>query len=276
MKMTLDVLLSCMHMQDMDIIKKSKITGNAVVINQCDNEDFCEMETENGRAVMYSTTDRGLTKSRNMAILKSDADICLLCDDDEVFEKNYDRKIINAYEKIKGADVVIFKMTNRTPSFENKVKRLGFVDVFKVSSWQISFKRESILKKGIFFDELLGAGTDNGAEEELKFLTDCLKAGLKIYYVPCEIASVAQDCSTWFKGYDKRFFVNRGNTTRYILGLPLASAYGVYYAVKKKNLYKKDATMWQALKWTFKGIFENRISKMRKAVEIEIDSVKGK
>lgn len=268
MKEKLDVLVSCMHQTDIGIINKSRITGNAVVINQCDRDGFCEMNTENGRAVMYSTTQRGLTKSRNMAVLKSDADICLLCDDDEIFESSYEKRILRAYEKLPQADVIIFKMSNRTPSFEDKVKRLGFPEIMKVSSWQISFRREKILSKKVGFDELLGAGTGNGGEEELKFLLDCIRAGLKVYYVPEVIASVGQTSSTWFNGFDERFFINRGNTTRYILGFPVACAYGIYYVIRKRKLYGKDISSLRALRCTFKGIFENRITKMKKAVRV--------
>ena len=39
------------------------------------------------------------------------------------------------------------------------------------------------------------------------------------------IADVAQTKSTWFKGYNEEFFVNRGNTTRYIMGYVPALVY---------------------------------------------------
>ncbi|MBQ8932241.1 MAG: hypothetical protein IJ045_07400 [Ruminiclostridium sp.] len=67
-RMKLEVLLSCMHKEDMDIISDSRITGSAVVINQCDKEDYDELKTKNGLARMYSVKDRGLIKSRNKAI----------------------------------------------------------------------------------------------------------------------------------------------------------------------------------------------------------------
>ena len=70
--MRLDVLMSCMHQKDAGLVERSRITGSVTVINQCDREDF--QEYSNGRVKMYSTTDRGLTKSRNLAIAKSDAE----------------------------------------------------------------------------------------------------------------------------------------------------------------------------------------------------------
>ena len=259
--MTVEILLSCMNQQDGHLIEKSRITGNAVVVNQCGREGYTEYPTQTGLARVYDSARRGLTKSRNMAIGKSLADVCLLCDDDEVFVPAYEEKILAAYESLPRADVVIFKMTNRQPSFEDKVMRLKFPQTMKVSSWQISFRRQSLIDSGVQFDELLGAGTGNGAEEELKFLLDCEKAGLKIYYVPVEIASVGQEESTWFAGFTETFFENRGATTRYILGLGLASIYAIYYVIRKRDLYASQISFMQALNATFRGMRENKIAK---------------
>lgn len=261
-RMKLEVLLSCMYKEDMDIINDSRITGSAVVINQCNKEDYDELRTKNGLARMYSVKERGLTKSRNMAIEKSQGDICLLCDDDEVFKKDYIEKIVSAYNLLPDADIIIFKMADRPPSFPDKIIRLGFPKIMKVSSWQISFKRQSLIDSGVRFDELLGAGTGNGAEEELKFLKDSLKAKLKIYYVPSEIATVGQESSTWFKGFNEKFFKDRGNTTRYILGLPLSVLYAFYYIVRKKKMYSADISPIKALKAIMSGIRENRLTKL--------------
>lgn len=259
--------MSCIHQSDDTLIRKSRISGDLTVINQCDRDGYDEYKTVSGIARVYSTTDRGLTKSRNMAIKHSLADICMLCDDDETFADDYAEKIINAYEKLPDANVIIFKMVNRRPSFEDKIMRLRFHHLFKVSSWQISFRRQSIVDSDVRFDELLGAGTGNGAEEELKFLLDCRRAGLKIYYVPAEIASVAQSESTWFDGFTEQFFVNRGATTRYILGFWLASAYAVYYLISKRGLYRASLSPSTALKAIFRGIMTNNISKEAKAVK---------
>lgn len=262
--MKLEILMSCMHQKDHALIENSKITGDVIMINQCDKEDYEEYPTKTGMAKLYHTTERGLTKSRNMAITKSKSDICLLCDDDEIFEPDYEPKILEAYEKLPQADVIVFKMKNYPTTLGEEIIELRFPKTMKVSSWQISFRRESLLKAGVGFDELLGAGTGNGAEEELKFLTDCQKSGLKIYYVPEIIASVGQTQSTWFAGFTEQFFYNRGATTRYILGLPLSAVYAVYYVVRKKDLYGTQISPKKALKEIFRGIRENKITKQAK------------
>ena len=259
--MKLDILMSCMHQADGRLVADSHITGNAVVINQCDREEIIEFPTENGTARMICTTQRGLTKSRNMAIAESDADVCLLCDDDENFVYGYEEKILSAYERLPQADVVIFRMVNRDCPFGDVPRQLKFPHTMHVASWQISFRRDSLLRTGVRFDELLGAGTGNGAEEELKFLLDCQRAGLQIWYAPVAIASVAQAESTWFDGFNEKFFYDRGATTRYILGAPLAAAYGLYYVARKRGMYGNTITPAKALGAIFRGMADNKITK---------------
>ena len=265
--MKLEILLSCMNQTDESLIRRSRITGNVLMINQCHREEEKIFSTEQGTARIISTTRRGLTCSRNMAISKSNGDICLLCDDDEIFVDGYEQRILGAYEENPQADLIIFKMMGCKPSFPDRVMELKFPKIMKVSSWQISFQRESLIRTGVRFDELLGAGTGNGAEEELKFLMDCRRAGLRIIYVPVEIAEMIASESTWFHGFTEEFFVNRGATTRYILGYPLAVLYGIYYVLRKRSLYAGEITPGKALGAIFRGIRENKIGKQAKIRE---------
>lgn len=261
--MKLEILLSCMHQTDDALVRRSGLTGDVTVISQCDREGYEEFPTPHGLSRIYFTRQRGLTKSRNMAIEKSRADICMLCDDDETFVPDYEKKILAAYESLPDADVIIFKMLDRPAAFPDRVMRLRFPRTLKVASWQISFRRQRLLDTGVRFDERLGAGTGNGAEEELKFLLDCQRAGLKIFYVPTAVAAVAQTQSTWFNGFTEVFFENRGATTRYILGAPMALVYGVYYVLRKKKLYQENLTVRQAFKALLRGIRSDKIGKIK-------------
>lgn len=257
-----EILLSCMNLDD-DIIKRSHICSDTLIINQCGKNESSEYSGGGYTVRIISSADRGLTKSRNTAIDNSTADICLLCDDDEVFADGYEQKIISAYEQLPEADIIIFDIENHRAKWGSEIKRLGYMDIMRVSSWQISFRRKALNDKKIRFDENMGAGTPNGAEEEFKLLSDCRRAGLKIYYYPAVIASVAQEQSTWRHGYDRTFFVNRGNTTRYIMGLPLSVLYALYYSFTKRKTICAEIGWTKALKYTVNGIFENRFAKLK-------------
>ena len=213
---------------------------------------------------MIRTNTRGLSKSRNLAIQHAVGDACLLCDDDEQLDPSYEDSILKAYETLPDADIICFRISNQPSRLIQKTQRLTKWTAMRIASWQITFRRESILKSGIRFDEDMGAGTGNGAGEEVKFLRDCIKAGLKAYYVPKSIGRVAQTESTWFRGFDRDFFYKRGITNRYMLGLPVSILYAAYYTMVKRDLYKEYVTPWQSFKYTLDGIIANDISRKKK------------
>ena len=256
--MKVDVLISCMNQTDFTIIDKSNLSqAHVVVVNQ--NKESNSVLVRNERQKMVNTTTKGLSVSRNMAVGHSDADICLIADDDEIFVNNVCDVVRSAYEKYVDADVIIFKIANFREKFHGKTRKLKKIDLLKVSSQQISFKRDSI--KNVQFDINLGAGTPNGAGEENKFLLDCKKQGLKILYVPLVIAEVVENSgSTWFDGYNEHYFFNRGRTTRYIYGFAFSLIYAIYFAV----IHKKDIQSFsriKAFRLMVKGILKNDIGK---------------
>ncbi|MBQ9514330.1 MAG: glycosyltransferase family 2 protein [Clostridia bacterium] len=254
------VILSTMHKTNADVVSESNIKCDTVVVNQCD----CEKETEvkNGNITFISSPDRGLSKSRNLAIKKSDADILVVSDDDEEFSDGFYEEIKKAYGLLPKADVIIFDVHGRPRNFGDKPKKLSKLQLLKVCSVRITFKSEKIKDK-IFFDERLGAGTENGAGEENKFLFDCYRKGLKIYHYPYYIAKLKESESSWFKGYDEKYFYNRGMTTRYTMGFFLSFLYAFYYSFAKRKLHKGQMSVIKSLKYTLKGIFENKLNKKK-------------
>ena len=262
--MKLEILLSCMHQENLDIVKKSNINTDVLIINQCNRNNNKELIIGNQRIRMISTTQRGLSNSRNLAIHLSDREFCLLCDDDELFLDGVSDKIVTAFEQIPDADIIIFRMKNVPCRLKRKRYKLGYFACLKVASWQIGFRREAILKSGVLFDPFMGSGSGNGCGEENKFLLDCFRKGLNIYHVPIEIAVLSPKDSNWFHGYNKTFFYQRGTTTRYMLGFLLSVFYALYYVIKKKSLYEKETHPLTALLTMLHGIWNNDIAKLKK------------
>ena len=268
--MTLNILISCMH-QDKNIIERSNVQSDVVVINQSNEnkrEDFT-FTNKNGReckALFISTTERGLSRSRNMALRNAWGDICLICDDDETLYDDCEGKILGAYETHPQADVITFAL-NRADSgrqYPTGEMSLGLRQILKTSSFQITFKRSLMFERGggelrIRFDELMGSGTGNGGGEENKFLLDCKKLGLKLRYVPNIIATVNPGESQWFNGYDEKQLINVGWTSRRMLGILLGSVYAIYFWIRHRYKYKeKGVSMAQAFGFLTKGFFEVR------------------
>lgn len=259
--MSLEVLLSCMNKIEFSIIEDSNLKNvNTLIINQCDRDDEIILDSKHR---VINTTTRGLSISRNMALDNSKEDICLLCDDDERFIDDLEKIILGAYNQIKDADIIVFKVSNWPEAFRGKIKRLSKIELLKVSSVQISFKKKSVIGK-VKFDPLLGAGTQNGSGEENKFLLQCNKLGLKIYYMPINILTLNDNDSTWFSGFNKEYFYKRGYTTRYVYGFGFAIIYGFYFIFSKRNLYKDTLSVKEAAYYLFKGMKDNCILEQKR------------
>lgn len=217
----MEVLLSCMSSSPIDIVKRTNVVSDITVVNQCSNDYISKICTENGyRLQIIESSDRGLSKSRNMAIRYASSDICLLCDDDEILYDNYANLIESAFEENPDADLIAFALDYSDKKYPKKKKKIGYLNALKISSVQITFRRNAIIENKIVFDERLGAGTGNGAGEEQKFLYDCIKAGLNIIFLPIYIGKVIRDSSSsWFHGYTKEYFFNRGWVHKIIFGL---------------------------------------------------------
>ena len=101
MKDKLEILLSCMHQTD-EIIKRSNIRCNVTVVNQCDKDDKrtipIDGKDDGCVANWIDSTERGLSRSRNMALQSASFDFCLISDDDEVFVDGVDTIIEKAFK----------------------------------------------------------------------------------------------------------------------------------------------------------------------------------
>lgn len=261
--MKVEVLISCMHQTDASIITRTNVQSDVLVVNQCDKDEveehsFLNKKGEECHARIIHTTERGLSRSRNMAIRNATGDVCLVCDDDEYLYDDYYKGIAEAFEQNPDYDVIAFRVDYPRKTYPLQSRKIGYIDALKVSSVQIAFRRESVVRKYICFDEKMGSGTGNGGGEEIRFLFDCLKNKLKVYFIPYVIGSVSQADSQWFKGFTDTYFLNRGWSNKKILGIPLAILYDSYFAVTKYRMYSKENSFFNAFFCMLRGTFQKR------------------
>lgn len=263
--MNFEVLLSCMHKSEYSIIDDSNLKNiNTLIINQCNNDDDEKQIDENHRVINSKT--RGLSISRNIGIENAREDICLFADDDELFIDGLENVVLKSYDKLEDANIIIFQVKHWPKILGDKVKKLSKFDLLRVSSVQISFRTSSIQGK-VKFDPYLGAGTKNGSGEENKFLLDCYRQGMSIYYFPVEILELKESNSTWFTGFNRDYFYKRGYTTRYIYGFSFAFMYALYFIFTKRKLYSKYISTKSALYYILKGLKDNCIIKQKEIIE---------
>ena len=153
--MSVEILMSCMYQKDFSIVEKSNIQSDAIIINQSNVDKIEIKEYDFGTVKMISTTERGLSRSRNMALKYSKADFCIICDDDEVLTDNYVEMVEEAYNET-NADVIVFNIksmnTNSRPQ-EKLFKKITKVNKYKsYSSVHVTFRRKIVNDNALSFN----------------------------------------------------------------------------------------------------------------------------
>ncbi len=265
--MKLQVLLSIMNKKDIkDHLKQMNIKKNYVVINQITKENIPLIKEESPFNKIISVKEKGLSKSRNLAIRNSEANLGLIADDDMCYVDDYESIITNAYLKYPMADIIAFEVEYEDKNIKKKTLkegRLNFMTSMKISSVQITMNLDSIKDKKITFDELFGAGSTYIMGEENIFLSDCLKKKLKIYYVPIKIGTLKlAHQSSWFKGYNKEYFYSKG-AVFYRMAKKIHILLILQFAYRKKHLYKQETSFLSATKWMLSGAKQYRLKKKK-------------
>jgi len=148
--------------------------------------------------------NKGLSKSRNQAIEQNSSDIALISDDDLEYKEDIEKIILEAFTNNSNADIITFQVQTPDGLAYKQYKPNSFwhtqKSIMSVSSVEIAFKKASIEKGSLRFDEKFGLGSDFPTGEEIIFLSDALKMGLKILYIPIPIVVHPQESSG--KNYD--------------------------------------------------------------------------
>ncbi len=253
-------LISTMHLKNAKkLISDMNITGDYVIVNQCDV--IKEQKTNNNSHLIIDTNERGLSKSRNMALKNCSADVALIADDDIEYVPEYKKTIEAGFKKYPKADVIAFYLDSddeKNKKKKMKPGRIRRIKIFKLASWQLAIKKDSIEKNNIHFDEDFGSGSRYIMGEENILLSDIKRKGLKIYSYPVKIGTVREKReSTWFKKFDEEYFVSRG-AGYYRISKVLYPFYVLQFAVRKRGMYGKDMSLRDAIRNMFKGAFEYR------------------
>lgn len=252
----IEVLVATMNQSNLSLAKEMNLQTNAVIINQCKDILNDEKIINGNKIRMYSYDERGLAKSRNRALRQARADICVIADDDVIYVDGYEKVILNAFRKIPDADIIIFNIKSlnpERPSIQlNKIEKINYMSFMKYGSCRIAFKRSSIDKYSIKFDELFGAGSVYTSGEDTIFMNDCLKNKLKIYTYPDTIACVKQDESSWFNGYNEKYFSDKGAIFARI-SKKYSKLLNLQFTIRKYSCYKNRMSPKKILKLMNEG-----------------------
>ena len=230
-----EVLVATMYQSYYTLLDKMNIQTDAVVINQCNQTSFFEFKYKDHIIKWINTCQRGLSKSRNMALSYATGDICLIADEDINYVNGYETMVQKSFNCQSKADIIAFNINklnsedrdNRAP---NENRKAPFYRYY--GSVRLAFRRNSIVKNGLHFNELIGAGTKYGSGEDSLFLRESRKKGLKIYENSHCLSTVDYANSSWFTGYDESYYFGKGVFLAAAYGR-LAKLYMFYFVLKK-------------------------------------------
>ncbi len=258
--MKVQVLASVMNEIPEDLVNRMRLESDAIVINQCDRLDFQQLSCKGGLVGFYSFPDRGVGKSRNEAILRADGDICLFSDGDIVYETGYEKAIAEEFERNPKADMILFNVTveeaRRTYHITER-KKVHWYNCGRYGAVSFAVRREALLKSGVTFSLLFGGGAKYSNGEDSLFLKEFMSKGYQVYTAPVTIAREEAGESSWFAGYNEKFFVDRGVLYHYLYG-KLARAMALRFLFAHKAKMCAEVPMKQAYIWMKRGIAEGK------------------
>lgn len=262
-RMRVQVLASVMNQTLEEIREKMHLDSDAVIINQCDRLEMEEQREEGYSMRMYSFPDRGIGRSRNEAILRADGDICLFSDEDIVYEPGYAEAIADEFERNPKADMILFNIAiceERQTYHITERKRVHWYNCGRYGAVSFAIRRESLLASGVTFSLLFGGGARYSNGEDSLFLREFMRKGYRVYTAPVTIGREEEGESSWFKGYDEKFFHDRGVLYHYLYGW-LGYAMALRFLLAHRGKMCNETGVRQAYRWMAEGIKEGKIEK---------------
>ena len=252
----MQVLVATMHQTDTTIIQKMNIRCPAIVANQDDREEILSWQSEWGECKMITTPTRGVGLNRNIALLAATDEILLLADDDVVYNEDMPQAVVDAFSSLPQADVIVFGLdiVKNGAVIERRIPAIGRLHVWnsmRYGTCRVAVRRKTLIDHNIMFSQCFGGGCPFSAGEDSLFLKACFDAGLKVYSHSYVLGSCCKDSSSWFKGYDEKYFYDKGVLVRKLFP-KTAYLMAIYFGVHFKRETKLGWT--KRLRLVYAGV----------------------
>lgn len=284
----LEVLISALEAVPEELAAKMNLECDAVMVNQTDgvsdrlfwvaDKTIEDTHNELSHIVVHSTQhdtqhetqqsrhlvhciemkERGVGLNRNTCIDNIDPDkkIVLFADDDIRYGKGYAKKIVDEFAAHPEADMILFNVNvcEERATYHNEAwKRVRSYNSGRYPAYSIAVKTDKLLKSGVRFSLLFGGGARFSCGEDSLFFRECLKMGIRIYASPILIAGEEVRTSTWFCGYNEKYFTDKGVLYYYMYGR-MAGIAARYYLMRHKDTWCKVIGTDKAMKLLKEGI----------------------
>ncbi len=255
--MKLETLISTLNTNEYEkLVKELNINTDSIIINQCDYNDYEEIIYNKNKIKIYSFDERGVGLSRNNALMRANSDIVIFADSDIVYVNNYEKIIMQEFKNNPKADMILFNLESNDKNrpryiIKNKI-RLHRFNSLKYGAVRIAVRLDKVRSANVCFSLLFGGGAKYGSGEDTLFINECLKKHFKIYTCPTNIGMIKAHTSSWFKGYNEKFFIDKG--ALYTSLFPnFTTIFFVQFILRHRNMLSKDISKLKALKLMKQG-----------------------
>jgi glycosyltransferase involved in cell wall biosynthesis len=241
----LEILVSTMNRNSLDFLIPMFPFGHfskysILIINQTQENNLLDSPFPTVRVI--NSFEKGLSKSRNLALKNAIGKIVLIADDDVAYRKNFDATIVQAHNRYTNKAAISFCIEKPNgllfKKYLTKAKLdLGLMELFNVLSIEISLNKSVLDKIGVTFDEDFGLGSQFEMGEEAIFLSDIKEQNQQIGFVPTVIATHPEISSNEILDYKQRYYIQGAFLTRvlkasYFKGLTTK----IFFDLKQKKL----------------------------------------
>jgi len=217
----LEILISTMNRTSLDFLSTmfsghNYLDFNVLIINQTTKDKLLYSEHDSIRII--NSFEKGLSKSRNIAIKNAIKPICLIADDDVVFLEDFDKKVIDAHNKYIFPIITFQTLTTDNKfywKYPSEPKLLNEYMIRKTLSVEISIKKDLINE--ISFDDRFGLGATFEDGENYIFLSEAKKKNISMWFVNKSV-SIHQPISSSDEVQSNRYLFARGALNAYKYG----------------------------------------------------------
>lgn len=257
----LSVLITTMndriHRVKNELLEQLKNVDEVIISHQITDKNIKpELEKLWDNVKYFYMFEKWLSKNRNNAIKMSNWDICYICDDDLNFVEWFEDIIKNEYQK-SIYDIITFQAKNEKWEKHFKLNEWyhNRLSILKIWSWWVTFKRNSLIKNNILFDEKFWLWSKNPVWEENIFLTDCFKKWLKMYHSDKIIVIHPNESS----GIDYRddLIISRIRVFKRLLWFIWGFLWIFYFTFFHYKFYKEKYSIFKFFILSFKSLINN-------------------
>lgn len=244
-KQDLEILVSTMNRNSLDFLIPMFpfchfSVFSILIINQTKENNLLVSDFPSIRVI--NSLEKGLSRSRNLALKNARGKIVLIADDDVVYKKDFDTLIIQAHNQYDSKTIISFciEKLNGLPFKKYLLSakaNLSLIELFNVLSIEISINKLIFDKLGVKFDKNFGLGSNFEMGEEAVFLSDIKEQNQQVAFVPIVIAMHPEISSIEKIDFKQRYYIQGAFLSRvlkanYFTGL----AAKLFFDLKQKKL----------------------------------------